>query len=121
MPYIRNKTTIEDVRRDTPQSIWYSMTTCWWTHRVSDLLTHVGSGLPCDPRGGMLMRTDNVSGFLGTAEVFPGHYGEHGLDAFIAAHHDNCIVDRDDPRNTCLRTWDEYNELLDTQAAERAI
>ena len=58
------------------------------------------------------MQTHDVKGFLGTAEVFPGHYGEHGLDAFVAAHNDNCTVSETDLRSTCLETWDEYNALL---------
>ena len=106
-------TTLEDIRRANPQKVYYSVNTCWWTHRQTDLRQEPTSGLPCDPRGGMVMERDNVEGFLKAAEENAEAYGRHGLDAFIAAHNDNCVVSPTDLRGTCLRTWDEYNELLD--------
>ena len=111
MAHIVKRTTLEDVKLAEPDTIWYSVNTCWWTHRQSDLRQHT-SGLPCDPRGGMLMMA-GADSFFDVAEGNPGHYGEHGLDALIAAHNDNCVVAPDDLRSTCLRTWPEYNEALD--------
>jgi hypothetical protein len=69
-------------------------------------------GLPCDPRGSVLFMTDDVEGFLTAAENNSAHYGRHGLRAFMAAHHQNCI----DPRSlrpTSATTWDEYNDAID--------
>ena len=76
--------------------------------------------LPCDPRGGMLMETPDPEAFLAAAEENSEAYGEHGLDAFIAAHNDNCVVSPTDHRNTCLRTWAEYNALLATKRNAKA-
>ena len=113
MPYIIERTTLEDIKAEAPGTIWHSVNTCWWTHRSGDLCSvdNKPDGLPCDPRGGMLMMADGGE-FLAGAEARPDFYGEHGLDAFIAAHNDNCVVSRSDHRSTCLRTWEEYNDLL---------
>ena len=117
MPYIREKTTLEDIKAEKPKTIWYSVNTCWWTHRQNDLRVHPESGLPCDPRGGMLMMGP-AGEFIANAEANPEHYGKHGLDAFIAAHNDNCVVHLQfDHRPTCLATWDEYNKRLDNPIA----
>ena len=118
MAVIIKATTLEDVRRDKPDTIFFSVNTCWWTHRRQDLRQIQGSGLPCDPRGGMLMETPDPEAFLKAAEEEPETYGKHGLDAFVAAHNDNCVVSPVDRRNTCLRTWEEYNDLLDAGASD---
>jgi len=128
MPYIRKVKTIDDIKRyvsayaevsgDIAQA-YFSVNTCWWTHRSSDLHRHRESGLPCDPRGGMLMQS-SLGAFVEAAEDNPDNYGRHGLDAFIAAHNDNCVVSEINPRSACLRAWQDYNNLLDAQyLAER--
>ena len=111
MPYIVEATTLQEIKHAAPETIWYSVHTCWWTHRSTDL-RKLPNGLPCDPRGGVLMMDEGQS-FLTSAEANPDHYGKHGLAAFIASHNDNCVVSSDDHRNTCLRSWQEYNDLLD--------
>ena len=112
MPHIIERTTLEEIKAAAPRTIWWSVSTCWWTHRAEDLYWGDSpTGLPCDPRGGMLMMGD-ASGFLAHAETNPSFYGSHGLDAFIAAHNDNCVVSLADRRTACLRTWQEYNDLL---------
>lgn len=117
MPVIVERTSLEDVRAANPTRIWYSVNTCWWTHRAEDLHQHRDSGLPCDPRGGMLLMTDegDAEKFLKSAEdaAAAGHYGRHGMRAFMAAHRDNCIVSVEDGRHTCLEAWPQYNDLLD--------
>ena len=115
MPHIRNQTTLEEIKLAAPGTIWYSVSTCWWTHRQTDLRRHPNHDLPCDPRGGMLMMGP-ANDFLANAEANPSHYGQHGLDAFIAAHNDNCVVSHLDSRSTCLLSWQEYNDLLDRSA-----
>lgn len=92
--------------------IFYSVVTCWWTHNERHLCRHPDSGLPCDPRGGVLLQTDKPGEFLQAAKDNPEHYGKHGLRAFMAAHHLNCVVSETDMRSSCLRTWEEYNELI---------
>jgi len=68
----------------------------------------------------MLFETDDVSGFLNSAVANSGHYGKHGLRAFMAAHHDNCQVSETDERRTCLETWGQYNDALDALRVEHA-
>ena len=65
----------------------------------------------------MLMMGD-AGAFLQAAEENPSLYGKHGLAAFMAAHNDNTVVSEQDSRQTCLRTWDEYNDLLDQREEE---
>jgi hypothetical protein len=69
--------------------------------------------LPCDPRGSVLFQTDDVHGFLNAAAERPEHYGKHGLRAFMAAHHSNCVVSLDDPGPWSDESWDAYNDALD--------
>jgi|SRR5690606_2200160 len=115
MAYIRNKISLAAVKKAEPEIIYFGVNTCWWTHDPRHLCTHPENGLPCDPRGGMLMQSDKPSDFFRHAEANPNHYGKHGLKAFMAAHHLNCVVSREDARGTCLATWEEYNNLLDEQ------
>ena len=101
--------TIEKILADKPEMIFYGANTCWWTHRAEDLRqvfpTGGPPGLPCDPLGGMLMQTDDIDGFLSSAQEKVEHYGKHGIDAFLAAHHSSGIGP--------FRGWEKYNEALD--------
>ena len=110
MPHINIVTTLEEIKESQPDTIWYAFHTCWWTHREEDLRT-LENGLPCDPRGSVLMMR-SADSFFAAAEANPSHYGINGLKALEAAHNDNCVVGRFDPRQTSLRTWGEYNALL---------
>jgi hypothetical protein len=113
--FIVDNISIKDIRQSKPKKIYYSVNTCWWTHNPEHLCTRPQSELPCDPRGGMLMQTDDVEGFLSAAEQNPTHYGEWGLRAFMAAHHQNCQVGPKDNRKTCFEKWDDYNRLIGKQ------
>ena len=114
MPKVVKNVSIDDVRAANPEKIFFSVTTCWWTHDPLHLYT-LASGIPVDPRGSVLMETDDAKGFLDRAEeaAQEGCYGKHGIDAFMASHHSNCIVSSEDPRPTCMTSWDDYNDMLD--------
>lgn len=112
VPVIRERITLQDVRNAKPEMIFYGALTPWWTHDRNDLCL-LPSGIPCDPLGGVLMQTDKVEEFLEAAEKNPGHYGRHGLRAFMAAHNDNCVLSHQDPRPACFRSWEQYNDALD--------
>jgi hypothetical protein len=103
--------TLESLKKLSPKTIYYGATTCWWTHDPSHLGIHPENGLPCDPRGGVLLQTQFVDNFLDTASQNPNHYGKHGIRTFLAAHHENTIELLGHP--WCYKTWDEYNALLD--------
>ena len=115
--YYTGAITLDQVRAAKPTKIYYGVRTCWWTHNPLHLSKHQGTGLPCDPRGGVLFETDKVEEFLSAAEQSPGHYGRFGLQAFIAAHHLNCVIGKDNPRPWCFPSWDEYNRLIDEALA----
>lgn len=110
--YILTTVTLEQIKAAKPAKIYYGVNTCWWTHRPEDLCRHPETGLPCDPRGGMLMETSGVNGFLLEAERDTSRYGKFGLRAFIAAHHGNCVVSPDDRRSTCFASWREYQDAI---------
>lgn len=76
--------------------------------------------LPADPRGSVLYETNKVRGFLEAAETHPEFYGRHGLRAFMATHHLNCILSLDDPRPWSESKWDAYNDALDRLDARKA-
>lgn len=108
------KITIEEIRQAKPKTIYYAVHTCWWTHDPTHLSKTPDSyGLPCDPRGSVLMMTDDVEGFLKAAENSSFHYGKHGLRAFMASHHLNCIESLISMRPWCEPTWQEYNNAID--------
>ncbi len=112
MPVIVEEISFEEVLASKPKIIFYGARTMWWTHKAEHLYK-TSSGLPCDPRGGVLLQTEDVAGFLYAAMDHSEHYGKHGLRAFMAAHHLNCCVSPEDPRPTCMDSWDAYNDALD--------
>lgn len=116
--YYTGEVTLQDVIAAKPTTIYYGANTCWWSHREEDLCKHPECGLPCDPRGGMLFETDDVEGFLKSAQDNADHYGKHGLKTFMSAHHSNMVVSKEDRKSTCFKTWDEYNTVLDRQEEE---
>ena len=42
MPIITNAITLETVKAAQPETVWYAVKTCWWTHRQTDLRTLPG-------------------------------------------------------------------------------
>jgi hypothetical protein len=62
----------------------YAFNTCWW--KVGDPI-YSKNGLPCGPRGEMLLETDDPISFIKSAEEFPRFYGKHGIDAKDGLHH----------------------------------
>ena len=137
MIVIQQNVTLEQVRAAKPKMIYYGAKTCWWTHDADDLRQATGgpddpspmSGplgpIPTDPRGGVLFETDKPEEFLRNAEAHIAHYGKHGLAAFMAAHHQNCILVQVEgakameaqARRWCMASWQEYNDAID--ATER--
>ncbi len=107
--------TIADVRAARPTTIYYGALTCWWSDAAPPYRTKGEYGLPCDPRGGVLLQTEDVEAFLRSAEENPEFYGRHGLRAFEAALHGNVLASNGNP--TCFNSWDEYNSLLDAEQA----
>ncbi len=105
---IRKKTTFDDVKASatkTPAKIWASEGCGWWTHHAPD--THLGhcADSACSHRVYL-----QEYRFLEEAQK-SSRFGRHGLDAFMAAHADNCI--NEDGKSTCLPSWEQYNHLLD--------
>lgn len=101
--------------------IYYAVGTCWWSHIPETLYRHPENGLPCDPRGSVLLQTDAPLAWIEQAEANPEHYGRHGLRAFMAAHALNCQRGPEDHRPWSLGTWEAYNDLLDELDALRGV
>ena len=117
MAYIVNRITLGQIKAAKSEVIYYSAQTCWWTHDSAHLCLN-SARLPSDPRGGVLFEAHDVDAWFQAAEAKPDHYGKHGLAAFIAAHHLNCVVSLGDWRSTCMETWREYNALIDAAGAD---
>jgi hypothetical protein len=99
--------TLAQIKRDLEMHgprgrIWVSQRTCWWTHHASHI-----SVCPARP----LIESDPWA-FLRRVEANPGHYGRHGLDALVAAHHSNCRDALTGAPYASAR-WDDYNAALD--------
>ena len=87
----------------------YAISSCWWF--IGDPPYRHRSGLPCGPRGEMLMETDKPLDFINAAEENPEFYGKRGLRTFVAAYHGNVrVAETDLP--TSLKTWEEYSDLI---------
>ncbi len=115
--YVPKVSTIAKVRSliDQHGQAYYAVGTTWWTVRTSDVGTKGPgrpNGLPCDPRGSVLMQADALD-FLREAEANADHYGSHGLVTFLAAFHGNLVVEL---LPTSLGSWGLVNE-----AVERAV
>jgi hypothetical protein len=108
---------LETIARHLPETvICYAMSTCWWCCK-DQLTPQDDAGIPCDPRGSVLMET-TLGFYLRDAKASPDHYGKHGLNAFVAGYDGNLLNDKGKP--TSFETWDEYNDLLDRQGVEDA-
>jgi hypothetical protein len=90
----------------------YGAQSCWWAVGPPRYKSPI-TGIPVDPIGGVLFETNDPMGFIEAAEKAPDHYGENGLDAFVAAYHGNLVTDRGIP--TAFRSWDKYNDILNKQ------
>lgn len=125
----RKVTSLDDVRQQRPEMIYYSAKTCWWTANPDDLCCPHGNpmstcpaddrgGIPLDPSGSPLFQTRDVEGWLGACEADAQRYGRHGLRALILAYHGNVLSEDDLPR--CSSKWDTYNDLLDHEDTDGA-
>jgi hypothetical protein len=111
---VRTLRSLDEIRKAKPEMVFYSARTCWWTTNPKDL--GCGPDVPLDPAGAPLFQTDDVEGFLASAEAEPEHYGRHGLEAFILAYHGNVVSTDGLPR--CSPHWEQYNKLLDALEGE---
>ena len=137
--------TLADIKaHPRSDTAYYAARTCWWTDDPNHLYTLPpqnidivkgdavkrvkSTGLPCDPRGSVLMMAP-IQDFIAAAEnaVAKGEhpYGAHGLLAFEAAYHGNCVTglgneQYPDGLPTSEIGWVEYSKLLDAERAIRA-
>lgn len=101
----------------------YGANTCWWGMDDAPWYNTEtdGSGLPCDPRGGMLFETDKPLDFIRAAEqhVAGGGkaYGKYGLRTFLLALHGCVTTDQGKP--TCFQKWAEYEALIEAGEVKR--
>lgn len=98
--------------------IYYGTRTCWWGHASA----HLGAlpstrgyeefgGLPCDPRGGVLLQTDNWRSWLVKSRA--GHDKDSpafGIARFMAAHHLNAFNERG--AHWAVPGWPAYEQAL---------
>jgi hypothetical protein len=97
--------------------------TPWWSLYDPAWMpyTRPDCGLPCDPRGSVLVRYD-LQPFWQAALSNPLHYGSHGIMALVAAFHMNLEVfvpGQNRWRITSLDRWSDYNRLLTDLALSR--
>lgn len=118
---MKDQLTIEDIRAANPKTIFYGSRTAWWTHDPEDLHTTkplpesfspkgakngFGGGMPCGASGEMLYEMHEPEKWLKAAESKPGHFGKHGIKAFMASHAQNC-------NGVFSPNWNDYNNMLD--------
>jgi hypothetical protein len=104
-----NWSTVKKMSDEIPKArVVYGFSTCWW--KIGDPC-YQKNGLPCDPRGGVLMET-TLADFIESAERDTEKFGKHGLRTFMAAYHGN-LVTADNGWPTCFEKWEQYDELVD--------
>lgn len=96
----------------------YAVHSPWWmiweTADTQPPYRVPGGSVPCDPRGSVLLQTDDPHAFIAPAESNPSHYGKHGLRAFVAAYHGNVVVEKGGRfLPTSLDSWDAYEAAID--------
>jgi len=96
---------------------YFAVHTCWWGFDTYYTVPGAAHGLPCDPRGSVLMEAP-APDFIASAEKNPDYYGKHGLRAFAAAFHGNVLTLNGRP--TSFAGWEVYNQLLDAVDAADA-
>lgn len=100
--------------------IYYGMNTCWWGHDSDHLgflpTPFSGSlgGLPCDPRGGVLLQTENWRHWLSASRAKHQAESRFGLARLMAAHHTNSFLNTG--MRWCEPSWDRYDEALERTA-----
>jgi hypothetical protein len=135
--------TLGELIIEQPKIIYISAHTCWWTHSEDDLqfvkldppvnapedilkkfealqalIAKSEAHIPTDPSGSPLMQIDNFKGFLKSTMARAIHYGKHGLQAFMSAHHRNCyayvpFTENQKKIHACAPDWKWYNTALD--------
>lgn len=121
-PKLENKWNFEQIKERALYAeqnngrLVYSTFSPWWfiLARGDEKLPYylkTSPCLPCDPRGAVLLETTGICAFIDAAEQNVEHYGRHGIEAFVAAYHEN-VVERDG-MSTSLNNWDEYNNVID--------
>jgi hypothetical protein len=113
----RPNVTLQQVKADLSRDgehamLWYSLGTAWWTHRNTDLM-RTATGVPCDPLGFLLGSYPGQTWrmYLALCEENAVHYGPHGLDALMAAHHANSFDSNGKP--WASPAWVDYDAALD--------
>jgi hypothetical protein len=106
---LKIRRTIVELRAAQPRTIYYARHTGWWATELPYRLRGQFP-LPCDPRGSVLLETDDIVGFFAAAEANAAHYGRYGMRALEAALHGNLTTP--DGRPTSLASWDGYNLAL---------
>lgn len=116
-PEIIRAVSLEEVIAATPPMIWVGLLTEWWTHREEDLMQNC-DGMACDPMGGIIVPANGLE-FIESALEHPDHFGRHGLAAFEAAHHANCVRSLDESPlvPACMEHWEDYNKGVDRRCA----
>lgn len=121
--------TIEDILSDirTKQStkIYFSEFCLWWTHLESDLQQSTQRGreyrkaigqkngaaimnllTETDPLGNPVKVFDKPGRWVRQSIMNPGHFGKHGVKAFLKTHHQNCST-------YFSNRFQGYNDLID--------
>lgn len=74
--------------------------------QIKQSVEDTGHQVPLDPTGSPLLMTERPNGWIEKAERKPQHFGRHGIDTFVKAHHQNCGA-------LVFSTWKQYDVLMD--------
>ena len=96
---------------DPSELVCYSVGSPWWC-LLKDNPHRTELSIPSDPKGNVLWQAP-LGEFLTAAKSNPMFYGRHGMNAFWSAY-DKMLLEGTD--SVVLAAWDDYNNILDTEA-----
>ena len=114
MTYIIKQVTLDSIATTETDAIWVSLFCRWWTHDSRDCrITQHG---PTCPNGHPVQKIAKPELVLLRAMQDPQQFGCFGLLAWLAAHHQNCRLNRyETETHTCESDWDGISEALHNQ------
>lgn len=109
--------TYRQVKESKSDTIYYSSRTPWWTDDPDDI-QHAEPRkefpdyqLPVDILGAPLFQAPKMD-FLKHVEAKPQHYGEFGIEGFMAMHHKNFELDDENDKHRLIYQRDLFKTAI---------
>lgn len=105
--------TYQKVKESKSPTIYYSSRTAWWTDDPEDIQLadpmpqFPDYQLPVDIIGAPLFEAPKAD-FLKKVEENPDHYGQYGIECFMAMHHKNFKLEGEEDKKRLIHQRDLF-------------